>query len=262
MFVTCTHKGPVKEHPQDVVVLRTGTDGTVLTNQNDPAEAAKLLANAQKMIARDDAREDGTKINSNVPFLRPVSAIAKSPDKKQKTKGVTIGKILRAWHAEGRFKGSLLDLDKTMFHDRSHSHYLNVPDGFTEKSLFERSMFCVAMGISSPHFIQLCDETLNDLQVRTLIHDIETDVKMKMWSLELQYNVHDGKKKDTNGHGINGYGRRFNTLKKAMEAILGEAGAKQKLDEHAGIKFSGGTQTLLNFGPPKGKKGVKRGLKK
>ena len=61
---------------------------------------------------------------------------------------------------------------------------------------------------------------------------------------------------------VNGNGRRFNNLKKAMEAILGEAGAKQKLEEHAGIKFSGGTQTLLNFGPPKGKKGFKKGLKK
>ena len=178
------------------------------------------------------------------------------------TKGVTIGKKLREWHAEGRFKGNPLDLDKGMFHDGAHSRYLKVPEGFPERSLFEGGMFCGAVGISSTHFMELCDGTLTDLEVRTLVHNIKTDVKAKIWSLEMQYNVHDGKKKDTNGHGINAYGRRFNNLKKAMEAILGEAGAKQKLDEHAGIKFSGGTQTLLNFGPPKGKKGVKRGLKK
>ena len=74
----------------------------------------------------------------------------------------------------------------------------------------------------------------------------------------MQYNVHNGKKKDTNGHGINSYDRRFNKLKKAMKEMLAKTGATQKLQEHAGIKFSGGTQTLLNFGAQKGKKGLKK----
>ena len=43
-----------------------------------------------------------------------------------------------------------------------------------------------------------------------------------------------------------------------MEKILGQTGAKQKIDEHAGIRSSGGTQTLLNFGAKKGKRGIKK----
>ena len=39
-----------------------------------------------------------------------------------------------------------------------------------------------------------------------------------------------------------------------MEALLGKTEATQKIDEYAGIRTSGGTQTLLNFGPRKGKK--------
>ena len=62
------------------------------------------------------------------------------------------------------------------------------------------------------------------------------------------YCVHDGKKKDTSGHGIVSYGRRYNKLKKAMEAMFGKNGAMKKIEEHAGIRSSGGTQTLLNFG--------------
>ena len=114
------------------------------------------------------------------------------------------------------------------------------------------------MGISVKNFMDLFDETLNDLQVQTLIHNIQIDVKAKIWSLEMQYNVHDGKKKDSNGHGIVSYGRRFNKLKKAMEKMLGQTGAKEKLKEHAGIRSSGGTQTLLNFGAKKGKRGVEK----
>ena len=56
------------------------------------------------------------------------------------------------------------------------------------------------------------------------------------------------------GHGIVSYGWRYNKLKKAMEAMLGKTEAMQKIDEHAGIRSSGGTQTLLNFGPRKGRR--------
>ena len=44
---------------------------------------------------------------------------------------------------------------------------------------------------------------------------------------------------------------------KKVEALLGKTEATQKIDEYAGIRTSGGTQTLLNFGPRKGKKGVR-----
>ena len=67
-------------------------------------------------------------------------------------------------------------------------------------------MGCVAMGISVKSFMELCDETLNDLQVRTLIHAIQSEVKSKIWSLEMVYCVHDGKKEDSFGHGIVLYG--------------------------------------------------------
>ena len=43
-------------------------------------------------------------------------------------------------------------------------------------------------------------------------------------------------------------------MKKAMEAMIGRAQAQQTIDEHAGIRASGGTQTLLNFRPRKGGK--------
>ena len=256
--MTCTRKGPVREHPKEVVVLQTGPDGTVLTNQNDPVEAAKVLAQAQNLLAGDKSPEDSTKMKPNEPFLRESTDVASPANKKQMTKGVTIGKKLREWHAEGRFKGNALDLDKGMFHDRTHPHYLKVPDGFSESSLFVGTMFCVAMGISNANFMKLCDSTLTDVEVRTLVHHIEMDVKAKVWSLEMEYNVHDGKKRDTNGHGISSYGRRYNNLKKAMEEMLGKTKATQKLQEHAGIKVSGGRQTLLNFGVQKGKKGVKK----
>ena len=69
------------------------------------------------------------------------------------------------------------------------------------------------------------------------------------------YCVHDGKKKDDFWHGIVSYERRYNKLKKMMEVMLGKTQAMQKIDEYTGIRSSGGTQTLLNFGPRKGKKG-------
>ena len=72
VFVTCTRKGPVKEHPKQVVVLQTGPDGTVLTNQNDPDEAAKVLAQAKKFIAGDNSPEDSTKMKPNQPFFATV----------------------------------------------------------------------------------------------------------------------------------------------------------------------------------------------
>ena len=43
-------------------------------------------------------------------------------------------------------------------------------------------------------------------------------------------------------------------MKKAMEAMIGRAQAQQTIDEHAGIRASGGTQTLLNFWPRKGER--------
>ena len=81
------------------------------------------------------------------------------------TKGVTIGSLLLQWRREGRFTGSTLDLDKRMFHDNTHSRYLTMPKGFTEKSLFANGMLCVAMGIIVKSFIDLCDETLDELQL-------------------------------------------------------------------------------------------------
>ena len=110
--------------------------------------------------------------------------------------------MLLQWRSEGQFKGNMLDLDKRMFHDSTHSHYLTMPKGFTEKSLFENSMVCVAMGISVKSFMELCDESLDDLQVRTLIQIIQTEAKAKIWSLELVYCVYGGKKKDSFRHGI------------------------------------------------------------
>ena len=148
----------------------------------------------------------------NEPFLRQVSAVSTPDDNKQMTKEVTIGKLLLQWRSEGRFKGNMLDLDKRMFHDSTHSHYLTMPKGFTEKSLSENSMVCVATGISVKSSMEFCDETLDDLQVRTLIQTIQNEVKSKIWSLELVYCVHDGKKKYSFGHGIVSYGRRYNKL--------------------------------------------------
>ena len=69
-----------------------------------------------------------------------------------------------------------------------------MPKGFTEKSLFQNGMVCVAMGITVKSFMELCDETLDDLQVQTLIQTIQSEVKSKIWSLELVYCVHNGEK--------------------------------------------------------------------
>ena len=74
----------------------------------------------------------------------------------------------------------MLDLDKRMFHDSTHSHYLTMPKGFTEKSLFKNSMVCVAMGITVKRFMDFCDETLDDLQVQTLIQTIQSEIKSKI----------------------------------------------------------------------------------
>ena len=75
-------------------------------------------------------------------------------------------------------------------------------------------MVCVAMGITVKRFMELYDETLDDLQVQILIHTIQSEVKSKIWTLELVYCVHDGKKKDSFGHDIVSYGRRYNKLKR------------------------------------------------
>ena len=81
-----------------------------------------------------------------------------------------------------------------------------MPKGFTEKSLFANGMVCFATGITSKNFIDLCDKTLDEMQLQTLVQTIQSEVKSKIWSLELQHYVHDGKKKDGYGHGIVLYG--------------------------------------------------------
>ena len=91
-----------------------------------------------------------------------------------------------------------------------------------------------------------CNKNLTGLQNHKLIVQCLT---------VLVHCVHDGKKKDSFGYGIVSYGRRYNKLKKTMEAMLGKTEAMQKIDKHSGIRSSDGTQTLLNFGPRKGKKG-------
>ena len=78
------------------------------------------------------------------------------------------------------------------------------------------------MEITVKSFMELCNETLDELQVRTPIQTIQSEVKSKSWSLELVYCVHDGKKKDGFGHGIVSYRRRYNKLKKTIEAMLGK----------------------------------------
>ena len=56
--------------------------------------------------------------------------------------------------------------------------------------------------------------------------------------------------KDTYGHAISPYGRRFDPLKKAMKAQLGsEVAAQRKIDEYSEIyaKAEENTQRTLNF---------------
>ena len=64
--------------------------------------------------------------------------------------------------------------------------------------------------------------------------------------------VHNRKKKDSFGRGIASYGRRYNKLKKATEAMLGKTEAMQKIDKHADIRSSGWTQTVLTLGQGRG----------
>ena len=70
VFVTCTRKGPVKEHPKEVVVLETSAHGTVLANQNDPVKVAMVLEQAQELLSGDKSPKESTEMTSNEPFLR------------------------------------------------------------------------------------------------------------------------------------------------------------------------------------------------
>ena len=89
-----------------------------------------------------------------------------------------------------------------MFHNNTHIHFLKTSKSFTEKSLSANGMVCIAMGTASKSFIDLCNETLDEIQLQTLVQSIQSKVKSKIWSLELEYCVHDGKKKHGFGHGI------------------------------------------------------------
>ena len=82
MFVTCTPKGPVKEHPEDAAVLETGHRGTVLTNQNNPVKVAKVLEQAHELLAGDKSPNDTTKMKPNEPFLRQALGVSTLGDNK------------------------------------------------------------------------------------------------------------------------------------------------------------------------------------
>ena len=105
----------MKDHPEEVVVLKTDVKDTVLANQNDPDKVAIVLEHAQELLSGDKSSKEGTEMTFNEPFLRQASAVGTPDDNKQMTRGVTIGSLLLQWQKEGRLKGNTLDLDKTCF---------------------------------------------------------------------------------------------------------------------------------------------------
>ena len=70
MFVTCTPQSLVKDHPEEVVVVETSVNGTVLANQNDPAKVVIVLEQAQELLSEDKSPKETTEMTSNEPFLR------------------------------------------------------------------------------------------------------------------------------------------------------------------------------------------------
>lgn len=78
-----------------------------------------------------------------------------------------------------------------MFHDRRHAHFLKIPQGFSKKSLFDKGMVCVAMGITNKRFMDLCDESLEKRELKTVASTIEFEVKANIRSLELMYGIRD-----------------------------------------------------------------------
>ena len=48
-----------------------------------------------------------------------------------------------------------------------------------------KGMVCVAMGISNKIFMYLYDESLEEMELRTVAWIIESEVKDNMWNLEL-----------------------------------------------------------------------------
>ena len=84
--------------------------------------------------------------------------------------------------------------------------------------------------------MNLCDETLEEKALKELVWEIAEEVKAKMASLEIVYLIRDKDKKDTFGDGVNAYGRRLTSLKKAMAVQLkGDVNAQRKIDEHSGV---------------------------
>ena len=66
----------MKEHPKEVVVLETCVYGTVLTNKNDPVKVAKVLEQAQELLAGDKLPKDTTEMKPNEPSCARRRALA------------------------------------------------------------------------------------------------------------------------------------------------------------------------------------------
>ena len=83
MMVTIAPKGPVVEHPQEVVVIQTDVTDMVLANQNNPDKVSALLGHAQGILSGDKGPNDAEVIPSNQPFLRQASNRSSTVNKKR-----------------------------------------------------------------------------------------------------------------------------------------------------------------------------------
>ena len=248
LFVTLADQGRVLSSPPGMTVFESTANLSVMASKDDPIGVASLLRDGHNTLT---AHAGGLKLAQpariQTSFLKTLGTEGTPGKAKNKTsRGVTLVAELTRLYKKGAFKGDAIDLDKSMFHLDTHARYIGIPDDFSERSLYTKAMTCLAMGITIPQFVNLCDETLEEKALKELVWEIAEEVKAKMASLEIVYLIRDKDKKDTFGDGVNAYGRRLTSLKKAMAVQLkGDVNAQRKIDEHSGVHAASGAASMV-----------------
>ena len=153
-------------------------------------------------------------------------------------------------YKEGNFQGDANDLNKTMFFDENHTHYVRVPALFSEKSLYKYAMLSLAMGITTKQLIELNNSTLDERSLWNLVHGIAEEVHAKRVSLERVYGLRGRDDADKECLSITGIGRNFKKLKEKMIEKCGKMEANQKINQHTGVYGTDGElqqQKLDNY---------------
>ena len=269
LFVLVTNKGPVRRHVNGVLTLETDDNYSVLANRVDPQGVAALLdrcgqrfSNSRGKCLSQKSADDVEVEDSNAPSpsarkmppqaavamasrVRPVKqSVFLTPPKpndspglqsKVSSRGVTLLTELTRMYKEGIFQGDAKDLNKTMFFDENHTHYVRVPATFSEQSLYKYAMLALAMGITTKQLMELNNSTLDEDGLWTLVNAIAEEVHAKRISLERVYGMRHRDDAGKACFSITGMGRNFKKLKAKMIEKCGKMKAHQLINQHTGV---------------------------